>query len=201
MKLKSVCELKWLRLCTNVKNKPSCKSGGLRSDSSRTELFRRHWQTLTDSFQSKQKVSAHTWKGYSGEEVWTGTRGWSSTPVNVFTRLNATTKTHVWRKWQVGQHCERQQVITEFLSRVKKLHTHLLWEERGKNAQWMHGGGLTLLWRIVQGFVVWKAWEERGGALTGSLWAGESRINCNCQDCQWGFVCCSRWNGGFEFNS
>lgn len=156
---------------------------------------------LMDSFQSKQKVSAHTWKGYSGEELWTGTSGWSSTPVNVFTRPNATTKTPVWRKWQVGQRCERQQVIAEFLSKVKKLHTHLLWEERGKNTQWMHGGGLTLLWRIVRGFVVWKAWEEQGGALTGSLWAGESRINCNCHGCQWGFVRSSRWNGGFEFNS
>lgn len=201
MKLKAACELKCLRLCTNVKNKPSCKSGDLRPDSSWTALFRRHWQTPTDSLQPKQKVSAHTLKGYSGEEVWTGSSGWLSTPVNVFTRLNATTKTRVWRKWQVGQHCERQQVIAEFLPRVKKLHTHLLWEEPGKNAQWIHGGGLTLLWRIVQGFVVWKAWEERGGALTGSLWAGESRINCNCHGCQWGFVCSSRWNGRFKFNS
>lgn len=83
-----------------------------------------------------------------------------------------------------------------------KSYVHICCERReGKKAQWMRGGGLTLLWRIVQGFVVWKAWEERGGALTGSLWAGESRINCNCHGCQWGFVCSSRWNGGFEFNS
>lgn len=58
--------------------------------------------------------------------------GWSSTLVNVCTRVNATTKTCVWWKWQVSQRCERQQVITEFLSRVKKLHTHFLRGAGGK---------------------------------------------------------------------
>lgn len=200
MRLKAACELKCQRLCTNVQNKPSCKSGDLRSDSSWTVLFRHHWQTLRFLPVETKSVSSHL-------ERLQWRRGLDRNqrliiyPQNVFTRLNATTKTHIWQKWQVAQTCEWQQVIAEFLSRVKKLHTHLLWEEQGKNVQWMHGGGLTPLWRIVQGFVVWKAWEQRGGALTGSLWARESHINCNCHGCQWGFVCSSRSNGGFEFNS
>lgn len=41
----------------------------------------------SDSFQSRQKVSTRTWKGYCEEEAWTGTNGGASTPVNVFTRL------------------------------------------------------------------------------------------------------------------
>lgn len=85
--LKTVCDWKCLRLCANIKNKSSCKSGDLRTGSSWTELFRHHWQTLTNSFQSKQKVSARTWKGYDEEEVWTETTGWISMPVSVFTRL------------------------------------------------------------------------------------------------------------------
>lgn len=44
--LKTVCDWKCLHLCTNIKTNSSCKSGDLRSGSSRTELFRHHWQTL-----------------------------------------------------------------------------------------------------------------------------------------------------------
>lgn len=76
--------------------------------------------------------------------------------------------------------CERQQVVTRFLSRVKKLHTHLL-RERGEkmpfectaaayNCSLENGRGIC----IVKGLR-----GERWGTLTSSLWAEDSHINCS----------------------
>lgn len=124
--MKAVC------LCTHIKNKPWCKSGNLRCDSSCTELFRHQWQTLSDSFQWKQKVSAHTWKRLRRRRGLDRNQWLNVYPCECFHSPNATTKPASDEKWQAGRRCEHQQVIAEFLSRVKKLHTHLLWEGRGK---------------------------------------------------------------------
>lgn len=76
--------------------------------------------------------------------------------------------------------CEWQQVITRFLSRVKKLHTHLLWERGGKLPFECAAAAFYCSLENGVGICIVKGLRgARWGTLTSSLWAEESHINCS----------------------
>lgn len=75
--------------------------------------------------------------------------------------------------------CEWQQVITRSLSRVKKLHRHLLWEPAGKMPFECTAEALNCSVENGMGICIVKSLRtERWGTLTSSLWEEESHINC-----------------------
>lgn len=80
----------------------------------------------------------------------------------------------------------------------KVTYTSALRERGGKCLLNARRRPFTAAWRMAWGFVLWMAWEERGGALWQALCERRNHIliaaEGGCHHCQWAFVCSSRWN-------
>lgn len=95
----------------------------------------------------------------------------------MFSLPNATTKSPSLTNMTGQSAGEWQQVVTGFLSRVKKLHIFFFREREKKSSPLRPSAAAQ---RMAGGFAAWKAGEERGGALWQALCERDgSRINCS----------------------